>query len=395
MEGRRIRSTAAALALVALAATSLQMGPVAAQDVIAEASPEEQVLFERYDAHASQVADLAGRVERSSLVLGAAEADLDAAQQRADGADWHLAEVRARITEAERRLGEEEQRLRNKAIRAYIGGREETARPVAEVLASSGSIVELGSRMAYSQAVVVDQRATVTRVTEARDTVRGLRAQAEQLQTTAADERDEVARHHDEVRHQHDELELLRQWAAVRGAQDLALVGEVVARGQDHSRRTAGTRKTSDSIARQLLTRQYGGAFEGPTVGHLDRPVRGARFSSGFGLRADPVTGEPARHEGIDFTAPEGTPIIAPADGVVIFTGDVDGYGTLTVVDHGHGLGTLYGHQSSILVVPGQAVVRGELLGTVGNTGKSTGPHLHFEVRLFGVPEEPRPYLGP
>jgi murein DD-endopeptidase MepM/ murein hydrolase activator NlpD len=98
-------------------------------------------------------------------------------------------------------------------------------------------------------------------------------------------------------------------------------------------------------------------------------------------------------HTGIDFGASSGTPIRAAADGVVVSAGPLGGYGNATVIDHGNGLATLYGHQSSIVVAPGQRVSRGQVIGYVGCTGLCTGPHLHFEVRVRGTPVDPMQYL--
>jgi murein DD-endopeptidase MepM/ murein hydrolase activator NlpD len=98
-------------------------------------------------------------------------------------------------------------------------------------------------------------------------------------------------------------------------------------------------------------------------------------------------------HEGIDLGAPYGTPIHAAADGVVVYCGWMDGYGNLTVIDHGGGIATAYGHQSSIAVGCNQQVTQGQVIGAVGSTGHSTGPHLHFEVRVNGTPVDPLGYL--
>jgi murein DD-endopeptidase MepM/ murein hydrolase activator NlpD len=94
-------------------------------------------------------------------------------------------------------------------------------------------------------------------------------------------------------------------------------------------------------------------------------------------------------HEGIDIGAPTGTPILAAASGTILYCGWESGYGNLTVIDHGGNLATAYGHQSSIAVSCGQQVSQGQVIGYVGSTGHSTGPHLHFEVRLHGLPIDP------
>ena len=98
-------------------------------------------------------------------------------------------------------------------------------------------------------------------------------------------------------------------------------------------------------------------------------------------------------HEGIDIAAPIGTPIWAAAAGTVIYAGWLSGYGSLVLVDHGNGLATAYAHASAILVVLGQQVSQGETIALVGSTGHSTGPHLHFEVRINGVAVDPLLYL--
>ena len=121
-------------------------------------------------------------------------------------------------------------------------------------------------------------------------------------------------------------------------------------------------------------------------------PVRGW-ISSAFGHRISPFTGTLQMHEGIDIGARQGTPVKAAADGVVIYSGWKSEYGKVVTLDHGFGYRTRYGHLSKTLVRNGQRVKRGTLVGTVGNTGRSTGPHLHYEVKLNSVPVNPKKYL--
>ncbi len=121
-------------------------------------------------------------------------------------------------------------------------------------------------------------------------------------------------------------------------------------------------------------------------------PVRGW-VTSEFGSRVSPFHEGIKFHEGIDIAAPTGTLIHAPADGIVTFAGWERGYGNLIIINHGYGLSTRYGHCADILVKKGQRVKRGQVIGTVGATGRATGPHLHYEVRVNGVPVNPRKYL--
>ena len=115
--------------------------------------------------------------------------------------------------------------------------------------------------------------------------------------------------------------------------------------------------------------------------------------SSKFGYRISPFTNEKEFHNGLDISAKTGSPVLAPADGVVSATGRTYGFGNLLTINHGYGLKTRYAHLSKILVKKGQAIKRGETIALVGNTGRSTGPHLHYEVHVEGVPVNPTRYI--
>ncbi len=125
-----------------------------------------------------------------------------------------------------------------------------------------------------------------------------------------------------------------------------------------------------------------------------DKPVKTAAFTSGYGLRSDPFRGVAAMHAGIDLSGPIGTPIHATADGVITDAGyNSGGYGNLVKIDHGRGIETRYGHLASIAIQPGQHITRGTLIGRMGSTGRSTGSHLHYEVRIDGRAVNPIPLM--
>jgi len=128
-----------------------------------------------------------------------------------------------------------------------------------------------------------------------------------------------------------------------------------------------------------------------PTVPSI-WPVRG-QITAGFGQREDPFSGEDAIHKGIDISVPFGTRVEAAADGIVLEAGPESGYGNEILIDHGYGLTTKYGHLSRIFVVVGQVLKRGQVIGAVGMTGKTTGPHLHYEVHVKDTPVNPTKYL--
>ena len=123
------------------------------------------------------------------------------------------------------------------------------------------------------------------------------------------------------------------------------------------------------------------------------KPVASASFTSGFGTRSDPFQGRAAMHAGIDLAGPVGTSIYATADGIVGRSEWAGGYGNLVEINHGKGIQTRYGHLSSSLVRAGQRVKRGDLIARMGSTGRSTGSHLHYEVRIDGKPVNPVPFM--
>jgi murein DD-endopeptidase MepM/ murein hydrolase activator NlpD len=122
-------------------------------------------------------------------------------------------------------------------------------------------------------------------------------------------------------------------------------------------------------------------------------PAASTHITSGFGYRSDPIAGSPAFHAGLDFKGPTGAPIYSAAKGKVTFVGRRPGYGNCVEINHGNGLRTRYAHMSAFRTRPGAMVTAGQVIGAVGSTGRSTGPHLHFEVRLHGRPVNPRPFL--
>jgi murein DD-endopeptidase MepM/ murein hydrolase activator NlpD len=121
-------------------------------------------------------------------------------------------------------------------------------------------------------------------------------------------------------------------------------------------------------------------------------PVRGP-LNSRFGQRQSPWTGEPEFHRGLDISAGRGTPVYAPATGTVYFAGNGGEYGNIVILDHGHELRSLYGHLQEMRVKPGEHVERGQVIALTGNTGRTSGPHLHYEIQVRGQAVDPRQYL--
>lgn len=141
-------------------------------------------------------------------------------------------------------------------------------------------------------------------------------------------------------------------------------------------------------MTRNATTADWYRANSSPNLWPVEGPITGS-----FGERIDPFNGEGAFHSGVDISSAYGHPIIAPADGVVTFADFMGGYGKALMLDHGHGIATRYGHLSGFAVALGQHVHRGDVIGYVGLSGRSTGPHLHYEVRINDTPVNPYKYL--
>ena len=141
-------------------------------------------------------------------------------------------------------------------------------------------------------------------------------------------------------------------------------------------------------LTRNATTADWFKANSAPNLWPVEGQVTGS-----FGERIDPFNGEGAFHSGVDIGSSFGAPIIAPADGVVTFSELLGGYGKAIMIDHGNGISTRYGHLSGYAVTAGQAVHRGDVIGFVGESGRSTGPHLHYEVRINDTPVNPYKYL--
>jgi murein DD-endopeptidase MepM/ murein hydrolase activator NlpD len=150
----------------------------------------------------------------------------------------------------------------------------------------------------------------------------------------------------------------------------------------------AATTGISLGLTRDATPADWMRANSAPNLWPVEGPVTGS-----FGERIDPFNGEGAFHSGIDISASYGQGVIAPADGVVEFADYMGGYGRAIIVDHGHGIKTRYGHLSNFAVAAGQHIHRGDTIGYVGLSGRSTGPHLHYEVRINDTPVNPHKYL--
>ncbi len=164
---------------------------------------------------------------------------------------------------------------------------------------------------------------------------------------------------------------------------------ELLGRHIDALGRRLETQEDAYALVDAALSRQAGFQASLPTLSPVDYPA----LSSSFGWRRNPVSGRHTMHEGLDFVAPRGAPIRAASGGLVTRAGTWHGYGRMVEIDHGNGLRTRYAHASSVLVKAGDIVRQGQLIARVGSTGRSTGSHLHFEVRMADYPLDPTLFI--
>lgn len=178
---------------------------------------------------------------------------------------------------------------------------------------------------------------------------------------------------------------------APTGAVSISRAADLVGAPVNLYRPQSGLPASAKSGALKASLANLSGAFAMPA----GMPVAAHALTSGFGVRRHPLLGGRRAHLGLDLAAPAGSPIVATSGGVVAMDGWSGGYGLLVVLDHGNGVQTRYGHMSRLNVVSGQRVRKGDVIGYVGSTGLSSGPHLHYEVRVGGQPVNPLSTLRP
>ena len=241
----------------------------------------------------------------------------------------------------------------------------------------------------YLDEVTAQQRRVVRRIARLRADLETKRRTLETQKATADAVAVEAQAVRDQVASLRAEIEPARAEAVQQENQEQALVAEIQTQKGQYEAELAALQATSDSIGARLRSLGSTPGSVGPCG---SRPVPGG-ISSPFGNRFHPILRYNRMHTGADMSGSSGTPIASCRAGTVVMAGSQGGFGNAVVIDHGGGMATLYAHQSRIGVDAGQRVSAGDVIGYVGSTGMSTGPHLHFEVRLSGVPVDPASYL--
>lgn len=358
-----------------------------------ELAGEEAELLVQYDLSTARLEELNVRVveaqqatEAADQALVEAEADLAVRREAEAAADVALDAAREEVAEAE-------DQVRRFAIDAYTG--EGAATDLTEVMelleGEDGSLVRRGYRRSVDQ----QQGEVLDRLVEARAERSRLQASARQATARSEKQLDDVETLREEATAALAESTRLAQEAAAERDRQGALILDIQSRRVSIEARIVSLDRAADGIEGALASYQAGDPDWEPGSLWVQSPVPCSEISSEFGQRDHPILNVTRLHAGVDIGASTGTPVEAAADGVVLLAEERGGYGNTVVIAHANSLGTVYAHNSELLVQPGQQVKRGDVVARAGSTGLSTGPHVHFETRLKGVPVNPRNFLLP
>jgi murein DD-endopeptidase MepM/ murein hydrolase activator NlpD len=335
--------------------------------------------------------ELDAKVARLDAAIATAQVDLaqvDAELAAAIAAEQAAADA---VAAAERELDGATTLLRDQAVEAFMH--------FGNTPSVDDVVVELKNvNDATRAAALVD--AVAQRQTDVVDRHRRLQEDTTLLKAKAADAKAAVAIRQDEATKRTAALEAARaEQAAARAdvaaetANEQRLLAQVQAKKGDYLKQIKQLEKESATIAAQLRARQKGQKVTPSGHGVLGFPTASAVITSPFGYRIHPIYGDRRLHAGVDFRASTGTTVLAAGAGTVAFAGWMSGYGNTVIIDHGGSIATLYGHNSALAVSVGDTVKRGQRIAAAGSTGNSTGPHVHFEVRVSGMPVDPMKYL--
>jgi len=362
------------------------------RSLVSEASAQEAVFL-------SEIADIEARLDELDNAVWDLTKQSNVAQRRLDTAERNLKKAEADQLVAIQRLGaaqaqvDDSRQHMNQTVAAMYqrGSSEEQALYVALVQGAANAN-DLFSAQRYVAGSIKTNRRELDRFVALKEEADQLRhqvdARAEEIRVT----RDEQVAERDRLKGLKDQA--LANRAAAKSEEDRQqdLLKQIQDRKADFQSELNALQVESGAVG-DFLRQVQAGQRLAPRKKRMFKAPVGAPISSGFGTRVHPILGEVRMHTGIDYAAGTGAPIKAAGSGIVVWAGPRGGYGNAVIIDHRNGLATLYAHQSRVNATVGQKVSTGQVVGFVGQTGMSTGPHLHFEVRELGTPVDPLGYL--
>jgi murein DD-endopeptidase MepM/ murein hydrolase activator NlpD len=347
---------------------------------------QEEALRNQVAGYTSQIRTLESKAGDVSLKLNTLEADLALHQKRLDALNslFRLQSKRFAFLEAE--YAESIRTLNRRLVDIYESDQASTL----DVFLGAANVQEALDQVAFMTDIGVQDRRIATEVSHAKTQVKAARAKTKKVRATVQSEAKVITARTEQTRLVRNELLGARDQIASTKQQKLTDLSQLSASERAEAEEIDSLQASSAALTARIQAAQAQHSSSGPSStpssAGLIWPASGP-VTSPFGFRWGRM------HEGIDIGATYGSAIHAAASGTVIYCGWESGYGNLTVIDHGGNLATAYGHQSSIAVTCGQQVSQGQVIGYVGSTGHSTGPHLHFEVRINGAPVDPMGYL--
>lgn len=357
------------------------------------ASAAEVAAIKELEAATARRQELEGQV-------AALDRQIDEATRRVQAAEAEVARINAQIETVQREIDRirveiEQSRAKfNDSAASLYKGSGNGSGSALTLLSTGGGAHELlagskylGQSTRQFERELQRQGSLKVQLDDAQSDLRKEQAKAQEAERAAAEERDRVT----QLRAQANDE---REQAAVAEAEEQQLIEGIRARKAEFEAEYSAVQAQIEAQIAASVSRGNPAptAASGNGNGRFIWPVNGS-VTSGFGPRTHPISGGTRTHAGLDIAASSGTPIKAADDGTIVMAGSNGGYGLFTLIDHGNGLATAYAHQSSIGVRVGQRVSRGEVIGNVGSTGQSTGPHLHWEVRVNGNPVDPRGWV--
>ena len=383
--GRRLRLIVFGCLILGIAATGASIAARALnQDLTSLAERLSELATEkaRVQRKLRGVKQRQRQVTRQLLALDsrleAAEARLHRVNHSVDLTRSELEEAKAQLEEAEARLSEQKDSVSERLLALY----QHTEARSLEVLLQSASFADFANRLYLLNEIVARDAEILDEFAQAQADADSLRQgleehcrELEALQGEIAREKRRTSSTRQNT--EREKQDLLRDRAAWERA-----FAELEQDSREIETMLQRLQKTPEGKERS--TKAWTGKFRMPVSG---------RISSSYGYRRHPIYKVRKLHTGLDIAASSGTPIRSAGDGTVVHSSRWGGYGNCIIIDHGGELATLYAHCSRLAVTKGQAVTQGQVIGYVGSTGLSTGPHLHFEVRKDGRPTNPKPYL--
>ena len=378
---RRVAPIAVLFVLAAPAAAN-HTAQSSLDDRIAQARARESALTNQIGSLTTQIRDLEQQAGDVSMRLGSLERDLALHQRRLAGINQllRLQDEQLRFLKTQYRTATT--RLSERLVQIYEGGQPSTV----EIVLGAQSLNDALNRLDYMSSLANQDAQIVSEVASGRTRGHAARARTGELRRAVATTTRVVAYRTEQVRALRDQLLSRRRSLAGARAGTQQALDQTKANEREWVNEANALRAASASVSSTITSQASAPSSSPPSSSGLIWPVSGP-ITSPYGMRWGSL------HPGIDIGVGMGTPIHAAASGRVIVAAYSGGYGNLVVVDHGNGLATAYAHQSSMAATVGQQVSQGQVIGYVGSTGFSTGPHLHFEVRVNGSPVDPVGYL--